>query len=139
MGSLTESAAVTGQFAEQELYNNSTTGAWLYVYGLTFAPDANSQATFEWYYGKKATTTTGCSQNPLALDGPVLDGITGAFSSAVCIGNHIGMIGGQVGGHDWPYPYPAVAIPPGYAVSMENQQTNMHCRGAFLWLVDVGP
>jgi hypothetical protein len=139
-GELTVNASV-GNLSHVELYNDSTSGSWLYVYRIGLATQNQVPVLLENYQGKKATTPGVYLTDfgPVIPGGPQLAGAFGAFYSVACVGVHQLVLPGPAGGAFFDSLAPFVALPPGYACCLESDGANALLIGSFTWVVDKAP
>jgi hypothetical protein len=130
-----------GQLGHNEVYNDSSSGSYLYIYSVTPAAGTISQFTIEWYKGQKATVVGAFpfDYGPLVVGGPQLSGIFGAFYSPSCVGNHIGQAASPSGGYSWTPGYPIAVIAPGYSFCLECQTAGQAVVCGINWMVDGSP
>jgi hypothetical protein len=135
------SAAVTvtgnsGKYAQAGLFNNSTVGTLLYVIGMSaWNTDATGDITMYAINQIPAgcTITPGTSINPLMsqLEGQLISTPNGV----TVVGNPVWRLSGGNNSEAWPYEYPMIIIPSGFAFLCQPARTASTVSAAFRWLV----
>jgi len=123
---------VGGQIPYVELYNSSTNGGLIYVWGCNFSVSNSSNCVFEWYSGKHQTAAGG--QQSIWSGQASGYGVVGSFSSPTCIGNEFYNLATNVNVQSfWPHNYPCCIISPGYSFGVHGNNANTTLTGGFFW------
>ena len=135
MGGRVAQAGVAGQVTYAELYNDSTNGSDLYLWGLSWYSNPGDEGVPEWYKGKNQTGAAG-GQFPLLSGAPVQSGVVGGFTNVTCVGNEIGsVVCPTANSMFWPYDFPIAIIAPGYSFGIHTAGTGELVRVGFWWQV----
>ena len=128
---------VAAQNSYCELFNNAVDGSVLRVYGVDVFVTGNTFVFYEVYFGQHSTGS-GSVQPYGAIDprSGTLPGIVGGFTSAVCLGTHLGGLNmiANVNRGDI-RTSPLAVIPPGYSFALQVANQNITIQCAIYWAV----
>lgn len=127
---------VAGQNSYVGIYNNASDGSIIRVYGVNFNISANSFVYFEVFQGQQGTIYN--ADGAYGSIDPRMGATWGQtinFSSAVCLGTHIGGISGFTGvSHTYAPGWPLGIISAGYTFALQVRNQNITIEAAFFWL-----
>lgn len=133
--------AVSAQNSYVGIYNNATDGSVLRIYAVDISVSANTFVYFEWVSGNPGTLYT--ADGAYGASDPRVYATPGQaiiFSSAVCVGQHLGGLSMFAGtGRTYAPGWPIAVIPPTYAFLLQNRNTNIVIEAAIWWLPVPGP
>lgn len=136
MGGRVFQAAVAAKVSYCELFNNSTAGLNLWVYGVICGTQSANELVMETYGGSKATAS-GFS-GPLLTGGTTWPGLVGSHVETGCIGTEIGTLEGASSIESkWPYDWPCAVITPGNSFSVHTSNVNSSLSCGLWWLAMI--
>lgn len=117
------------------LYNNSTDGKYLFVYGLQAAQNGSTNnGIFAGMVKGKIPGATAASQTPLKPDEPITAGVTEWLSgTSLYVTNPILVMSNTIGFYQWPYAYPVAILPPGWELVVEFEGSPTTYGAFFQW------
>ena len=133
--------SVVGQNSYVGVFNNAMDGSVLRIYWVSIGVSANTFVYFEWVSGNPGTLYTGDGTYG-AIDPRIQStpGQTINFSSAVCVGTHLGGLSAIANTvMNWAPGFPLAIIPPGYSFLLQVRNTNITIEAAIGWLPVPGP
>ena len=129
-------SAAAAQFSYIGLFNNSTTGAYLFVLALNAWATNSSSVVLEYTQGSGGLTLQTTQQMQVDPLSSVIAGQLFTGHTAVCIGTEFYWISNPASPSvfDWQHDFPIAAIPPGWMFTVHPTNTNCLLNVGMMWI-----